>query len=111
MALFAIRPAKTKYLRKISIKQDKEGKSRPFAIFDYISQMALTSLHDSLFEILKKLPEDSTFNQNEGFKAILHGDYTYYACFDLTAATDRFPLSLQNKVLGFLLNDAAKADA
>jgi len=56
MSIFSIKEAKTKYLRKISIKPDKEGKSRPFAIFEYISQMALSNLHDSVFNILKGLP-------------------------------------------------------
>lgn len=109
--MFKIKLATTKRLRKISIKADKEGKSRPFAIFDYISQMALTSLHDNIFKILKGIPQDSTFDQNAGFRSILYGGYDFYASFDLKAATDRFPLSFQKRVLEHLLGDPKLVEA
>jgi len=110
-SIFAIPDAKTKYLRRISIKPDKEGKSRPFAIFDYISQMALSSLHDSVFNILKRLPQDSTFDQNAGFRDILYGGYNFFASYDLTAATDRFPLSFQIRVVEHLLGSREMSEA
>jgi len=109
--MFKILPAKTEYLRKISVKADKEGKSRPFAIFDYISQMALSELHDEVFKLLKRLPSDSTFDQNAGFRHILYGGYKFYASFDLKAATDRFPLSFQKKVVDHLLGCTKKSEA
>lgn len=102
---------KTKRLRKISIKSDKEGKSRPFAIFEYISQMALTSLHDEVFNILKGIPQDSTFDQNAGFRDILYSRSSYYASFDLTAATDRFPMTFQTKIVEHLLGDNKLSEA
>jgi len=111
MNIFSIKPAKTKRLRKISIKEDKEGKSRPFAIFEYISQMALSSLHDHVFGILKDLPQDSTFDQNAGFRSLLYGGYKFFASFDLKAATDRFPLSFQKKVVEHLYGDSSKSEA
>jgi hypothetical protein len=104
-------PVKTKRLRKISIKEDKEGKSRPFAIFEYISQMALTGLHDSVFEILKSIPQDATFDQNVGFRDILYSGHTYYASYDLTAATDRFPMTFQKRVVEHILGSKDLSDA
>ncbi|QKI79977.1 RNA-dependent RNA polymerase [Erysiphe necator associated mitovirus 29] len=109
--IFNIKPAKTKYLRRISIKADKEGKSRPFAIFDYISQMALTSLHDYVFNALKSLPQDATFNQNGGFRDLLYGGYKFFASFDLKAATDRFPLSFQKRVVDHLCGSFDMSEA
>jgi len=109
--IFSIKPAKSKKLRKIAIKADKEGKSRPFAIFEYISQMALTSLHDRVYEILKGIPQDSTFDQNAGFRDILYGGFSFYASFDLKAATDRFPIAFQKRVVDHLLGDQEKSDA
>jgi hypothetical protein len=111
MNLFSIKPAKTSNLRKISIKADKEGKSRPFAIFEYISQMALSSLHDQVFNILKGIPQDSTFDQNAGFRDLLYGGYSFFASFDLKAATDRFPLLFQERVVEHLLGSKDLSDA
>jgi hypothetical protein len=90
---------KTSYLRRLSIKEDKENKSRPFAIVDYITQSALTPLHDKLYAILRNIPQDATFDQNKGFKDLLYSPGPYYS-FDLTSATDRFPIQVQELVLG-----------
>lgn len=111
LKIFNIKPAKTKRLRKISIKADKEGKSRPFAIFEYISQMALSSLHDHVFNILRGLPQDSTFDQNAGFRDLLYGGYSFFASFDLKAATDRFPISFQERVVNHIYGDDKKSEA
>lgn len=111
MNLFSIKPAKTKRLRKISIKEDKEGKSRPFAIFEYISQMALSSLHTHVFNLLKEIPQDSTFDQNAGFRSLLYGGYKFFASYDLKAATDRFPLSLQKRVVEHLYGELESSEA
>lgn len=73
--------------------------------------MALTGLHNSIFDILKGIPQDSTFNQNAGFRDILYGEYSFYASFDLKAATDRFPISFQKKVLEYLYGCPKKAEA
>nr|UEP19800.1 RNA-dependent RNA polymerase [Sclerotinia sclerotiorum mitovirus 40] len=88
-------------LRRLSIKKDKEYKSRPFAIVDYITQCALTPLHHKLYDVLKSLPQDCTFDQNKGFKDLLYGGGPYYS-FDLTSATDRFPVEIQRAVLSWL---------
>jgi hypothetical protein len=109
--MFKIKLAKHNDLRRLSIKPDKEGKSRPFAIFDYISQSVLTPTHDSIYKILKGIPQDSTFDQNEGFRSILYGGYSFYASFDLTSATDRFPLDLQVRIMAYLYGSQMKADA
>lgn len=78
--------------RKLSYFADKESKTRVIAIGDYFSQTVLKRLHDFLYNALKKIPQDCTFNQGS-FKEKLKGCEIYYSC-DLTAATDRFPITL-----------------
>nr|WSP06968.1 RdRp [Gnomoniopsis castaneae mitovirus 1] len=98
-------------LRKLSIKDDKEGKSRPFAIFDYWSQTVLSPLHDWLFKILRSIPQDCTFNQAKGTEIIQQykSNKNYYS-YDLKSATDRFPVLFQGRVLSLLVDhDYAKA--
>jgi hypothetical protein len=50
-------------LRKLSYFSDKEGKTRVIAIGDYFSQTVLKRLHSYLFRVLKKIPQDMTFDQ------------------------------------------------
>lgn len=98
-------------LRKLSIKDDKEGKSRPFAIFDYWSQTLLSPLHDWAFQTLRKIPQDCTFNQVEGVSKILNQESKkYFYSYDLKSATDRFPIEFQERVLS-LIFDKTYAEA
>lgn len=97
----------SKFLRRLVAIHDKEGKTRVIAILDYWSQTALYPLHSWIFDILKKIPQDMTFNQGR-FKDIVlkwdpSGVKTKKFSVDLTQATDRFPMSLLFMVLaGFL---------
>lgn len=79
--------------RKISHIKDPEGKLRPIAILDYWSQSCLKPIHEYLFRLLDSFSQDCTFKQN---KAKM-GSENF--CFDLTAATDRFPLEIQRNVI------------
>jgi len=103
LSIFKYKEALSHHLRRIAIKEDKEYKSRPFAIFEYISQAALTPLHETIFRVLKDIPQDATFDQNKGFRDILYGGYKFYASFDLSSATDRFPLEVQKMVMNHLI--------
>jgi hypothetical protein len=84
-------------LRKISHIQAPEGKLRPIAIFDYWSQTSLKWFHDRLFQSLRRFSQDCTFNHNHA----KFSDENY--CYDLTAATDRFPMKLQVEFLSELI--------
>lgn len=84
---------KPKYrLRKIEVIDDKEGKKRIIAIPDYLTQTLMKSIHGSLNEVLRSIPEDCTFNQ-ERFKLLLpyHGKETFYS-IDLKSATELMPV-------------------
>jgi hypothetical protein len=101
-AFHARRPEFVTYLRKLSIVNDPEGKARIICIFDYWSQMALKGVHQYGFNLLRLIPEDRTFDQDP-FKINKEGPY--YS-IDLTAATDRFPLKLQEMLFKELSSDA-----
>lgn len=84
-------------LRKLAWFPDKEDKVRVIAILDYWSQSVLRGLHSYLFRVLRKIPQDCTFNQGS-FKDKIK-DWNRYHSIDLTAATDRFPISVIADVL------------
>lgn len=84
-------------IRKLIYFSDREGKTREVAIFDYFSQTSLIPLHKYLFKVLKKIPQDFTFDQT-GFERSLKGAEIYYS-IDLTAFTDRFPVRLNKDLI------------
>jgi hypothetical protein len=87
-------------------KAEGGGKIRVFAMIDYFSQCALKPLHDYLDKILDAIPQDGTFNQDkvaDMVKGWTKRRYKLYS-FDLDSATDRFPVSLQEKLLIVLFN-------
>lgn len=90
-------------LRRLSVKKDREGKSRPFAMLDYYSQTSLMPLHEQLFEHLRKIPQDRTFTQADQLRVLAPPGNKYHS-LDLTAATDRFPIWLQVQVLSELIS-------
>jgi len=95
------------WLGKLSIKSEAAGKERVFAMVDFWTQQALKPIHEMLFKFLRTLPNDGTFNQElsvkrAGEKAKLYGKSYGY---DLTAATDRLPLSLQKVILNNIIPD------
>lgn len=87
---------------RISAKLEPAGKVRLFAIPDYWTQTVLKPLHDYLFRVLRVIPTDSTFNQQAGVAraaaASANGVRNFWS-FDLSAATDRFPVALQQTLL------------
>lgn len=91
--------------RKLSVVQDKEGKSRVIAILDYWSQTVLKPLHDHLMRVLSKLEQDCTFNQGSFLSKLPAMDGTrMFHSLDLSSATDRMPIKLQELVLQGILS-------
>jgi len=93
-------------LGKISLKFEPAGKLRPFAIVDFWTQWALTPLHQTIFNMLRLIPTDATFDQTgktEMFAQRLHSQsirdvYSY----DLKAATDTIPILLYKVLFSYL---------
>jgi hypothetical protein len=90
---------------RISLAAEPAGKTRLFAICNFWVQSALKPFHNQLMLTLKLFKADGTFNQIEQFNRILKetkGLKTY--CFDLSKATDRFPIKLQAILIEVIVN-------
>jgi len=109
----ALFPPKSTNLRKLSYFPDKEGKTRVIAIFDYWSQSALRPLHLAINKMLKRIPNDCTYNQgnfHSSSPAVLPDGHSYHS-IDLSAATDRMPAALQKRVVQHIYGSIQKGDA
>lgn len=90
-------------LGKLSIVYDQAGKARVIAITNYFHQLIMKPIHNSLFEILKKLETDGTFDQEGPLLRLVEADSDeWFYSFDLSAATDRLPLETQKHILNIL---------
>jgi hypothetical protein len=88
---------------KLSVRHEP-GKERVFAMVDSFTQSILRPLHDFLFGILRLIPEDGTFSQGKPLVRLIEvcqreGKQHVWS-FDLSAATDRLPVSIQQALLG-----------
>lgn len=92
---------------KIGLIQEPGYKLRAVANPNRVYQVALTPLKDIIYDVLKELPWDCTFDQSKAHpviqKHISSGKLAH--CIDLTGATDYFPLSLQLNLLSRLFPD------
>jgi len=76
---------------------------RLFAMVDIFTQWVLSPLHLALFDILKRIPQDGTFDQTKPIKRLVSvcktkGQRHVYS-YDLSAATDRLPVVVQMLLL------------
>lgn len=88
---------------KLGFKPEPAGKIRVFAMVDNVTQCVLKPVHDLLFSILGHLPTDGTFDQLRPAKALVARGLREFYSFDLSAATDRFPVALQHAVMSLIL--------
>lgn len=105
------REDKELHLGRLSCKEEAAGKIRVFAITDSITQCVLSPLSDGIFEILRNLPMDGTFDQDRPVRHLkqifaLNDDRIFYS-YDLSAATDRLPITIQIQVLACLIGSKA----
>lgn len=88
---------------KVLFLPAKGGKTRLVAVGNYWIQEALIQLHRVEYETLRNLKCDGTYAQESAFKRVLEASArTGVWSFDLTAATDRFPIDPQTAVLRHL---------
>jgi hypothetical protein len=90
-------------LGRLSVVEEP-GKMRVVAMVDCFTQWLLYPLHRFIFdEVLKVIPEDGTFDHVAPVKKLIGrlraSGATYVASFDLSAATDRIPVRLQEIIL------------
>jgi hypothetical protein len=90
--------------------KEPAGKVRIIAIVDIWTQTFLRPLHDVFFKILKALPSDATFDQQEGVNSFAKEGHKEIFSYDLTAATDTIPWVLYGVLLeGILGKDIVDA--
>lgn len=92
---------------QFSLKEEAAGKLRIFAIVDSITQSLLSPLHDFMFDLLRKIPNDGTFDQDLSVKRsqVKSSASGKAFSFDLSAATDRLPVDLTVKILSKIFSD------
>lgn len=90
-------------LGKLGFKVEPAGKIRVFAMVDCFTQWLMKPFHDSLFGFLQTLNTDATFDQSASVKSFAQYLYdrkiTNIYSFDLTAATDKIPVSVQSVIM------------
>lgn len=95
-------------LGKLAFKEEAAGKVRVFALVDPITQWLLYPLHKHIFAILRRIPMDGTFNQLKPVWRLLRRQARFglpLYSLDLSAATDRMPVSLQAAILDCLVKE------
>lgn len=85
--------------RRLGYFADKENKVRVVGILDYFSQLALKPLHLYLTRALSKIRQDCTLDQGKHKELLLNKGSGKYFSIDLTAATDRFPITVIEQLL------------
>jgi hypothetical protein len=94
-------------LGRLHVVQEWGLKARIVAILDYWTQMAFTPLHDTINHFLRRIPMDGTFSQDrvvEDVRVWTTQSEAAVNSFDLTAATDRIPRTLQADILNYLMD-------
>ncbi|KAG6467736.1 hypothetical protein ZIOFF_074382 (mitochondrion) [Zingiber officinale] len=82
------------------------GKRRLFAIGNFVRQRLLHPVHDWAMRVLSRMPMDGTFNQKgpiDRLSRMSPSDILYY---DLSSATDRFPVVVLEAVFTRLFGRA-----
>jgi hypothetical protein len=96
-------------LGRLGLKQEMSGKLRVFAMVDAWTQWLLYPLHRFIFKLIRRLPTDGTFDQIAPLRRVPWGKpgLTLFS-LDLSAATDRLPLSLQVALLDYIFPSLGK---
>lgn len=90
---------------RISLLRELGGKDRCFAIPSVYTQYALYPVHLALFELLRAIPSDFTHDQSKFRMLVSSGNWGARPkawCYDLTSATDVFPLLIESMVIDSL---------
>jgi hypothetical protein len=85
-------------LRRLHALYEPAGKVRVIAIVDYWTQLVLKPLHLWMFQILKLIPQDATFDQEGKLLEFSKRGYSEFYSYDLKSATDLIPLRLYEEL-------------
>jgi len=91
------------FLGRITFVSDKGGKTRLVAIGNYWVQDVLLGLHKTLYKMLREVPTDGTYNQcKQSDRVKAQSGVGWCWSYDLSSATDRFPIQPQVDLLKHL---------
>lgn len=99
------------WLGRLGFKEEP-GKLRVFAMVTPILQTLMYPLHKWIFARLATIPTDGTFDQTAPVERLIKrfkGEGFWVASYDLSAATDRLPVQLQQDLLEPLLGKKQSA--
>jgi len=93
-------------LGQLSTSLEAAGKVRVFAMVDSWTQTVCHSLHNYLMNLLNEIPNDGSRDHGAAFERAIQKSQLYGCAYgyDLSAATDRLPLSLQTKIISSLFS-------
>lgn len=99
-------PRGSEYSGRLACLPEAAGKVRVIALLDYWSQAALKPLHSFIFELLRTIPTDGTFDQLAPVNRLLRkiDNKTVVYSYDLSAATDRLSIKAQMLLLSCLFH-------
>jgi hypothetical protein len=92
-------------LGRLGVKAEPAGKLRVFAMVDCWTQWLMKPLHLAVQRLLRVIPQDGTFDQLAPIRRLIRrygSDHSCYS-FDLSAATDRLPVTIQAELMAFFL--------
>jgi uncharacterized membrane protein len=92
---------------RLALLPEAAGKVRVVALADIWTQWALHPLHKWLFEILREIPQDGTYDQLAPVTELLKrvSEDTVIFSYDLSAATDRIPVEIQARLLSVVFGE------
>ncbi|QKI79964.1 RNA-dependent RNA polymerase [Erysiphe necator associated mitovirus 16] len=99
------------WLGRIAVLEEARGKRRLIGITDWWTQVLLRPLHDDIYSFLGTVPQDGTNDQSKpiiallkslGVKCTVKTGGKRLQSMDLSAATDRLPVVLQEQILNIL---------
>lgn len=99
------------WLGRIAALEEARGKRRLIGITDWWTQVLLRPLHDDIYKFLANVPQDGTNDQSKpiiallkslGVKCTVKTGGKRLQSMDLSAATDRLPVVLQEQILNIL---------
>lgn len=103
-------PGNTENLGKLAFLEEPAGKVRIVAMVDILTQSILYPLHKWIFSLLERIPQDGTFDQRRPIELLNSVGHKSYFSYDLSSATDRLPLALQQALLEAILGEKTAAN-
>lgn len=101
------RKANNRITGRIAVIHERAVKHRIVALADIYTQSVLSPIERHIMDELGKIEQDCTHNQTKYLSFInrmkdKYSDNCHFVCIDLSAATDRFPISYQAYVLNWI---------